>query len=274
MILKGKTVLITGASSGIGYEFAKALHLRGCKIVAVARRADKLSALKELLEKERGDSVEVIVADISSSEIIKVINYIESHTVDILINNAGRGSFGEFEEIPIESEEEMVSLNVLAPMKLTHAAIPQMKQRREGALIAVSSIAAFQPLPFMATYAATKAFNFSHALGLRFELAPFNIRVLSVNPGPVETEFAGVARIPGMVTGGPRDSAIHVVEESLRALERDNNYVVPCLRAKLMWLMVMILPRSLSTFFTGRTLKSTLDAVKGESLSAKSKSRV
>ena len=262
MSFQGKTALITGASSGIGFEFAKALHRRGCTIVGVARRGDKLEALKNLLEKERPNSVEILVADIASSEIEKVVTFINGHTIDILINNAGRGSFGHFEEIALKAEEEMVLLNAVAPMRLTHAVIPQMKKRRSGVLIAVSSIAAFQPLPYMATYAATKAFNFSHALGLRFELAPFNIQVLSVNPGPVETEFAGVARIPGMVTGGPRDSAVSVVAESLRALEGNKSYVVPCFRAKLMWLVLKIVPTSVSTFFTGRALKSTLEAVK------------
>ena len=262
MNYSGKTALITGASSGIGYEFAKALHRRGCTIIGVARRGEKLEELKTLLERDRPSSFEVIVADLSSSALERVVAYIETHSIDILINNAGRGSFGQFEEISLPEEVEMVSLNVIAPMKLTHAVLPQMKSRKQGAIVAISSIAAFQPLPYMATYAATKAFNFSHAMGLRYELAPFNIKVLSVNPGPVETEFAGVARIPGTVSGGPRDSATSVVEESLQALERGAGYVVPCLRAKLMWLTIGILPRSVSTFFTGRALKSTLEAAK------------
>ncbi len=256
-----QTALITGASSGIGEGFARELHSRGANLVLVARREDRLKALCQELNALRADSACYIVADVATDEVGRVLDRIKTSPIDILVSNAGRGSFGCFESLSLDAEVQMVEINAIAPLRLMHAVIPQMKERRHGAIISVSSVANFQPLPFMATYAATKSFNFSHALGLRYELAPFGVRVLAVCPGPVATEFGGVARVPGTVTGGARDSVERVVAESLAALQKNKPYVVPCLRAKLLWLMVSCLPRGLTTWLTERTLRSTLDHV-------------
>ena len=256
-----KMVLITGASSGIGVGFARAFHSRGARVVLVARRKDKLEELAAELNNIRPHSAEILAADIASQEVQRVVQYIESHQIDVLINNAGRGSFDYFENLSRDEEVGMVELNVVAPLILAHAAIPQMKKRRSGAIIAVSSIAGFQPLPYMATYGATKAFNLSHAIALHYELAPFGVKVLAVCPGPVETEFFGIARVPGKLSGMKRDGVIPVVEESMKALDRGALYVTPCLKAKIMWMLTTITPRRIATALTCWSMKSTLDEI-------------
>ena len=200
MALQDKKALITGASAGIGAEFAKQLHAKGCKLVLVARREELLRQISEELNNIRSDSVEyraIDLTDRSEAGLKSLLSYIENIEIDILVNNAGRGSFGHFNVLDREVEEEIVHLNVIAPLLLAHKVIPQMKKRRAGDIVTISSIAGFQPLPYMASYAASKAFNYSHSLGLRYELKQFGINVLTVCPGPTNTEFAGVARVPG-----------------------------------------------------------------------------
>ncbi len=254
----GKTALITGASSGIGEEFARQLHRRGIDVVLVARRIERLQRLADDLNGARPQSARVIRCDLSSAEIHEVEDFLENHRIDLLVCNAGKGSFGRFENLNREGEEELVLLNVLAPLRLMHAVIPQMKKRRSGAIVSVSSIAAFQPLPYMSTYAATKAFNFSHAMGLRYELAEFGIQVIALCPGPVETEFGGVARVPGEWTGIFRDSVEDVVAATLRSLDRKRSWVTPCLRSKILCLLSRLTPVELSARAARYSLRGAL----------------
>lgn len=257
-----RLALITGASAGIGEEFARQLQALGLKVCLVARRADRLTKLVSELNLLRADSAEFIECDLcdfdSEQGILKVVEYIKSNQVDLLVNNAGRGSFGFFEEINCQSEQEMVQLNIMATLRLAHAAIAPMKARRLGAIILVSSIAGIQALPYMATYAATKAFNLFHSMGLREELRPFNIRVLTVCPGPTATEFGGVARVPGTVSAIQRDSVALVVRNSIQALERNRAIVIPTWRSKLLALPSLLLPRVLTTYLVGRSLGKVL----------------
>ena len=263
----GKLAVVTGASAGIGEEFAIQLHGKGAKVLMLARRGDKLDELARQLNAIREDSAEAFSIDLtedSSSEdsvFGKFLKYIATQPVDILVNNAGRGSFGFYETIDIEEEVAMVKLNIEATMRIAHAVIPGMKERKSGAVVGVSSIAGFQPLPLMATYGATKAFNYSHTIALRYELAPYGVRTLCVCPGPVATEFGGVARVPGKMTGLPRDDAEEVVRQCLRALEKNKTFVIPCLRGKIMGWPSRIFPVSLTTWLTGKTLLSTWKAV-------------
>lgn len=236
-----QTALVTGSSSGIGQEFARQLHRRGYRVILVARRADRLVNLADEFNAVRPNSAEVLVADLaiqgsSDGGLDKVCKYVQDHRIDVLVNNAGRGSFGYFEALPLSGEQEMIALNITASSSLFHAVIPQMKSRRSGKLVSVASVAAFQPLPYMATYAATKAFNFVHTMALREELRSFGISVLTVCPGPTATEFGGVARVPGTLTGMNRDSVEEVVGQALGALDRNKPFIVPCFRS---WLMAM-----------------------------------
>ncbi len=257
-----KLALISGASAGIGEEFARQLHAAGLRVCLVARRGDRLARLCHELNAQRADSTEFIECDLcdfdSSQGIIKVVEYIKLNNVDLLVNNAGRGSFGHFEEIDFESEQQMVQLNIMATMRLAHAVIAPMKDRRFGAIISVSSIAGIQALPYMATYAATKAFNLLHSLGLREELRSFNIRVLAVCPGPTATEFGGVARVPGTVSAIHRDSVALVVRNSIKALENNRAIIISSWRSKLLAIPSLLLPRALTTYFVGRSLGKVL----------------
>lgn len=266
--LCGRVVLVTGASSGIGREFALQIHRAGAKrIIAVARRSQELSELCDELNSVRPESAVARMVDLTKrgdddDTLDSLVRFVQEHEIDILVNNAGFGSFGYFEEIDIEHEISMVALNVEATLRLAHAAIPRMKKQRTGGIISVSSIAGFQPLPYMATYAATKAVNHSHSVALREELKPFGVRVLTVCPGPVATEFAGVARVPGEVTAGPRNEAEDVVRESLAAFERNQAVVVPCIQAKFLTFLIRITPLKLSTWIAGKALERSLRAVR------------
>ena len=200
MNFKDATVLVTGASAGIGKEFARQFHGLGSSLILVARREDRLRDACDEFNKIRDGSARFFCVDLAKDDerMEELLSYIRGNRIDILVNNAGRGSFGYFHTLSLDDELEMVALNVSATLKLSHSVIPQMKERRSGAIISVSSVVGFQPLPFMATYAATKVFNLNHALSLRHELSEYGIRVLTVCPGPTETEFKGVANLSGI----------------------------------------------------------------------------
>jgi short-subunit dehydrogenase len=259
--LLGTKALITGASAGIGEEFARQLHAAGCSLMLCARREQRLRDLCQNFNQLRAGSAEYLCVDLAladSAPAQELRKWLAANALDLLVLNAGRGSFGEFEQIPEQSELEMLQLNVGSTLWLAHAAIPGMKQRQRGALISLSSVAGLQPVPYMSTYAATKAFNLWHALGLREELRPFGIRVLAVCPGPVETEFAGVAKIKGAYSIVHRDSAQAVVAQSLQALHADAGMLVPCMRAKLLSLGPRWLPRLLCTRLVGNSMRKVL----------------
>lgn len=256
-LFSGNHALITGASAGLGMEFARQIHAHGAAVTLVARRADKLVAETERLNKIRPGSAITLPADLTDEGGIgKVLDYIRGNRIDILVNNAGRGSLGYFEELPIQSEVEQLTLNVTATLRLAHAVIPQMKARGMGALISVSSIAGFQPLPFMATYAATKAFNLYHSLALRQELRKFGIRVLTVCPGPTETEFFGAHASGVRISGPRRDRPEDVVAAALRALRRNEAIVVTGWRSRVFAFASRFFPLEISTRVAGKMLES------------------
>jgi uncharacterized protein len=260
--LKDKIALITGASSGIGEEFARQLHALGVNLILVARRKNLLDELARELNLIRENSTSVVSVDLTDEkDRIKLIEFCRDVPIDILINNAGRGSFGRFEKLPLNEELYQVELNIVATLSLLNVVIPYMKKRNFGVIISISSISGFQPLPFMSTYAATKAFNLSHTLALREELKSFGIKVLAVCPGPVATEFAGVARVPGEFTGLPRSSAYSVVKSSINALLKEKPWIIPTFRAKLLALPSLFLSRTFTTFLAGFSLRNSLKAV-------------
>lgn len=258
----GRRALITGASAGLGVEFAKQLHAKGCNLVLVARREERLKQICQELNSVRPQSAEykvIDLADLNSTQgLAQLTLLIRNSEIDVLINNAGFGSFGLFEELPLNSESEMVIANALAPLKLSHAAIPGMKRRKFGVIVFVSSIAGLQPLPFMSTYAATKAFNLHQALGLRYELRDSGIRVLAVCPGPTATEFQGVSRMPGGLTDIKRDSAEYVVRKAIKAVEGDRAVVVTGWRSQLIALLSRAVPIRLTTRLAARIMRDAL----------------
>ena len=221
-----RRAVITGASSGIGEAFAKALPDR-TDLLLTGRNDTALGELADALKKT-GRHVERLVADLSEDKgRDSLVQAAQAFSPDLLINNAGLGAFGRAVENEPLTERAMIEVNVVAPAVITRALLPEMLQRareegRRAGLVVVASTAAFQPLPYLATYAATKAFDYFYAQGLASELEYEPIDVLTVCPGPTKTRFferAGGRRQPA---GSPMSSAKDVADQALRALGRQN----------------------------------------------------
>ncbi|APR87802.1 3-oxoacyl-[acyl-carrier protein] reductase [Minicystis rosea] len=182
----GKTVLITGASMGIGEAFARALSRRGARLILVARSEAKLGALAKELGKAH-----VIAADlVAPGAAQRLFDAVAERglEVDVLVNNAGFGMHGSFDTVPLATQREQIDLNVGALVELTHLFMP-MIERRQGGVIQVASTAAYLPVPYMAVYAATKAFVLSFGEALWAEYRSRGVRVLTLSPGATETPF-------------------------------------------------------------------------------------
>jgi uncharacterized protein len=223
--------LVTGASSGIGAEFARTCAARGDDLVVVARDERRLDDLAEALEKEHGTEVEVLAADLTTSTGTAVVEArLESNDppVDLLVNNAGFGTFGKFADLPREPEAHEIQLNVVALVRLCHAALPGMVERGRGGIINVSSLAGYQPTPLNATYGGTKAFvtSFSHALHEEVKGTGVNVMVLC--PGFTRTEFQERAGLDSSaVPSFMWQSAAAVVAAALRTYESGRAVCVP-----------------------------------------------
>ncbi len=225
------TALITGASSGIGKAFAEELAKRNTNLVLVARSEEKLDELALKLQEKHQIQVDVIVQDLTEAGATNAIFNATKEkglTIDLLINNAGFGDYGDFAERNGERQVKIVQLNVLALVDLTHKFLPLMRQRRSGSIINVASIAGFQPIPYISVYAASKAFviSFSHALWA--ENRSSNVHILVSCPGPTETNFFAEAKFPPALANSASKiaSAESVVIDSLKALSRREPIVV------------------------------------------------
>ena len=195
-VLKGKTALVTGASSGLGVDFATILAERGCNVVLVARREDRLRKLADDLAARHGVKTHVIATSLSplgSAQALYDRIRGLGLEVDVLVNNAGFGVHGPFTETPWEREEEMLLLDVVALVHLTKLFVRDMVARNSGYVLQVSSIGAYQPSPTYATYSAAKAFVLSFGEALSYELRATNVKVSVLSPGVTETEFLEVA---------------------------------------------------------------------------------
>ncbi|MGJ3252791.1 MAG: SDR family NAD(P)-dependent oxidoreductase [Elainellaceae cyanobacterium] len=220
-----KTALITGASSGIGAAFANELASRGVDLVLVARSSDRLETIATDLRDRFNIRVDVLSKDLSqpnaASEIFDATQQ-QGLTIDLLINNAGFGDYGAFSDRDRQRQLDMVKVNILSTVDLTHLFLPGMRQREEGRIINVSSIAAFQPMPYLSVYGASKAFVLSFSEALWAENKPYGIRVLALCPGPTQTQFFDRAKFPKSFTQtvpqrvAPVDV---VVKDALRALD-------------------------------------------------------
>jgi short-subunit dehydrogenase len=225
---KVETALITGTSGGIGAAFARQLAALGKDLILVARREDKLSALAGELAARHSIQTHSIVADLSQPSAASFL-FAETDrrglAVDLLVNNAGFAKVGAFSEIPLDVQADMIRLNVSTVAELTRLYLPAMRQRRRGGVINVASNAAFQPVPYMAVYAATKAFVLSFSEAVAEEVAADGVTVLALCPGATATDFWTVA--------GAWESRLHtmqtadeVVTVALRAFERQKSSVV------------------------------------------------
>jgi short-subunit dehydrogenase len=245
------TALITGASSGIGTEIARLLAERGHGVTLVARRKDRLEDLAEELTRDHAVRAEVEACDLAAAGArSRMIRDVEARglAVEILVNNAGFGSGGPFQELDAETELQMVRTNVEAVVHLCSEFVPGMVGRGRGAVLNVASVAAFHPVPRQATYGATKAFVLSFTDALTADLHGTGVTATSLCPGPVPTEFGEVAEIdenlmsiPG-VSVSPEDVARNAIE----GLERGKRVVVPGPATRATALLGSMTPRWIS----------------------------
>jgi short-subunit dehydrogenase len=252
--LTGCSALITGASAGIGREFARQLAGRAGTLVLVARRLERLEELRdELTKKDPNLNVHVRAVDLSQAgavdELCAWLNQ-ERIAIDFLINNAGLGDRGSFATAQPERVREMVAVNIVALTTLTRALLPSMLEKRRGAILNVSSIAGFLPIRKFAVYAASKAYVTSFSEGLRAEVRKKGIAVSALCPGPVATEFSSVAQRADGKPEMASPSFIHVpVEEVVRtglnAIERNKPLVVPGIVIKIAMLLVRLTPMAI-----------------------------
>jgi short-subunit dehydrogenase len=214
--------VVTGASSGIGAEFVRKLARRGYPVLAVARRRERLAALKDEVERQGGARVEPLAEDLAAdgSAARVVARALSLGPVELLVNNAGFGSWGPFVDLALERELEIVHLNISMVIELTHHLLPEMVRRRAGGVINVASTGAFQPLPFLATYAASKAFVVHFTEALAQELRPSGVRMLAICPGPTDSEFHAASGTGELVRRSPiLMSAGRLVDHALDAYE-------------------------------------------------------
>jgi len=243
--------VITGASAGIGREFARQLASRAKLLVLVARRRDRLEQLRtELVARNPALLVNIRETDLSNLEqTMQLAALLTNEPIDFLINNAGVGDHGSFATADPIHVNEQVLVNVLALTALTRALLPRMIAQKRGAILNVSSSAGFLPLPGIAVYAATKAYVTSFSEAIRAETRECGITVTALCPGPVHTEFAEVANRKEH-RGKPRDNFVHVPVEKvaragLKAIERDQPVVVPGIAMKITMAIARALPLSL-----------------------------
>lgn len=242
--------IITGASSGIGATFARHLALRGCDLLLVARRAEKLAAVCSELAKTHGVTAEPFIADLATDEGVAALSArIDAEPrLDYLVNNAGFGTKGKFFDVDLDGQDQMHRLHVMAAMRLTHAALRAMVSRKRGAVINVSSVAGFVKSAGNTSYCATKAWmnHFTEGLYLELQASGSPVRVQALCPGYTYSEFHDTM-------GVSRDSipkslwldADFVVAESLKALDRNRLFVVPGWKYRWAVRIIPLLPNAL-----------------------------
>lgn len=258
-----RRALVTGASAGIGETFARHLARQRHDLVLLARRRDRLEALASELSTGWGIAAEVLEADLGKDAGTALgEERLRVGDIDLLVNNAGFGTRGEFARLPLERELEELDVNVRALLRLSHAALGSMIERKRGAIINVASTAAFQPMPYNATYAATKAFVLHLSEALHEEARQHGVTVTCLCPGPVKTGFQEVAGIDRSRVPTPMwTSPDAVVETALAAMRDGQAVVVPGALNKIGAVAARLAPRSLSRrvaggVFRGRSPRS------------------
>jgi uncharacterized protein len=247
----GSTCLITGASSGIGAQIARGLAARGRGVTLAARREDRLKELADELTEEHGIRAETVALDVTDEKARRdLVGDLDERglSVEVLVNNAGFGSGGAFVELEAEKEAAMVRTNVEALVGMTGVFLPGMVERGRGAILNVASLIAFQPVPFQATYGATKAAVLSFSDALHEEVRDKGVTVTSVCPGPVRTEFGEAGGFGGADDEIPDRfwlEADKVAADALEALENGDRITVPGTRNQILALYGQHMPRFL-----------------------------
>jgi uncharacterized protein len=254
------TTLITGASSGIGEVFARKLAAGGHNLLLVARSEEKLINLCNELGRIKSTRAQYVAMDLSEPDAPKRL-FEETQKrgleIDFLINNAGFGSMGDFANLDPQRELDMIDLNVRSLVELTHLFLAPMRERKSGSIINVASTAGFQPVPFMATYAATKAFVLSFSEALWEENRPHGVKVMALCPGVTDTNFFEASRMqrpPARIS----QTAADVVDTALRGLARGKSSVISGWTNFLMVESERLAPRSLVLRIAGTMLRKTV----------------
>lgn len=255
------TALITGASSGLGEEFARQLARENYQLVLTARREDRLNSVAGEAKSLGAPNVHVIAADLSRTDApTEVHRRIAERGIEIdyLVNNAGFGTHGLFHELPLEREIEEINLNVTSLVALTGLLIPAMVKRGRGTVINVSSSGGFQPVPYMATYGATKAFVLSFSEALSHELRRSGVTVMALCPGLTRTEFQQVAHVnrsdfPSFAFMDAKT----VVEQAIASAKRGKRLKVTGLMNLVMMESTRIAPRALVARIAGAMFRGS-----------------
>jgi short-subunit dehydrogenase len=254
---RGRTALVTGASSGIGAAFVRALAARGMNIILVARSEDSMRTIADQAKSKHDVRCEVLVADLSEASAPENIrSEVERRglPVDLLINNAGFATYGQFEQTSAKRDHDQVAVNVASVVGLTHMFVPAMLDRGGGAVVNVASTAAFQPIPYLAVYAASKAFLVSFSRALAVEYRERNIQVLALCPGPTDTNFFAASNAQQAAVGRLR-SDDQVVATGLRALDRRRTFAVDGRVNAVSGFMARMLPTSFTARMAARVTR-------------------
>lgn len=250
------TAVVTGASSGLGAIFAEQLAQRGFSLVLAGRDHSRLEAVKQRIG--QGAKVELVVGDLGTDDGVEdLVARLNGRVIDVLVNNAGFGTYGPFAEIEADRERELVAVNVTAPVRLTHAVLPGMLARGRGGILNVASIIAFPPGTYQATYAASKAFVLSLSQALWAETRGSGVTVTALCPGPTQTGFVDALGSDVSHTAVYRHLAAPgpVVAAGLRGLDRGRAVVVPGVRDRMMVTGTRFAPGWLSAIISGRMLR-------------------
>lgn len=252
---RGMWALVTGASAGIGVALARELAAAGAHLVLTARRQDRLETFARELSAKHNVKTETFPADLAQPEACEEIfrfTQAKGIAVDILVNNAGFGSFGEFAESDLNWMLNMVQVNCSAVVHLTRLYLPAMVDRKRGYILILASTASFQAVPFISTYAATKAFDLLFAEGLAEELKPHGVRVTALCPGSTESEFHEIANQAGLAAAKRnRETAEKVARVGLQALAAGKPYVISGAGNYLGAHLQRLVPRSVVTRIAG-----------------------
>ena len=259
----GKWALVTGASAGIGVALARELAAGGANLVLTARRKERLEKLAQELSGAHKIRVELVAADLAQTaapQQICAFTRQKQIPVDLLINNAGFGAYGAFASVETQRLLDMVQVNCSAVVHLTRLYLPEMLQRRRGDVLIVASTASFQAVPFISTYAATKAFDLLFAEGLAEEVRPHGVRVCALCPGSTETEFQEVAGQSGVVSAMKnRETAEKVARVGLQALAAGKSYVTSGTRNYFGAQSQRLVPRRFVTRIAAKMFRPTAD---------------
>jgi short-subunit dehydrogenase len=254
---RGKWALVTGASSGIGAALARELANRGANLILTARRRERLEELAAEFS-AKSVATRIVVADLNDpSAPQQVYDATEGAglTVDIFINNAGLGHYGAFHLGVPEQEFSQVRVNCEAVVRLARLFVPRMVERRRGWMLIVASTASFQPMPYMATYAATKAFDRFFAMGLAAEVERYGVKVTALCPGPTETEFFNVAGGAGVFSRFGVQGVQAVAQKALAALAHGKRTIVPNFKGALTAFFVRFIPTPLITAVLEKSMR-------------------